>query len=76
LPNLAPPGELGTLALGRRAVENEREFQSVIGDEPRDAIEEAVEVRGDAALRIAQRRAVAEPNEREELVQLRRAVDG
>ena len=48
----------------------------MISDEPRGPVEEAREVRGDPILRIPQRRAVAQPDQREELIQLAVAVHG
>ena len=48
----------------------------MLGDEPRRAKEQAGEMRGDSPVRVPQRRAVAEPDQREELIQLAVAVDG
>ena len=48
----------------------------MLGDQPCRPEEQAGKVRGDAALRVAQRRAVAKTNQREELVEFAVAVDG
>ena len=60
----------------RRPVEDEHEPQPVLGDKRRRAKEQAGEMRGDSPVRVPQRRAVAEPDQREELIQLAVAVDG
>ena len=66
---------VGRLARRRHTVEHEHLPQAVLGNQPRRPEEQAGEVRGDAALRVAQRRAVAKANQREELVELAVAVD-
>jgi hypothetical protein len=48
---------------------------SVIGHETRAAVEQPGEMRRRAPFRIAQRRAVAQPDQREELVELAVAVN-
>jgi hypothetical protein len=60
----------------RRAVEYENQRQPVLGDQPRRPVEEAGQVRRRAAGRIAQRRPVAQADQRKELVELTVAVDG
>ena len=76
LPDRSPPLELGRLARGRCSVEHEDELQPIIGDEPRCSIEQAGKMRRDAALRVGERRPVAQTDQREELIQLAVAVDG
>ena len=48
----------------------------MVGDEPRRAIEQPGEMRGDATLGIAKRCPVGKADQREELIELGRPVDG
>jgi hypothetical protein len=56
--------------LAYACVEDEDQPDTVLRDQPRRPEEEAGQVRRDAALRVLERRTVAEADEREKLVQL------
>ncbi len=73
--NASPACDLRRLQGWWFAVENEDQLHLIVRDETRRAVEQSRKMRGDAAMRIHQRRAVSQADQGQELVQFSVAVN-
>ena len=72
----AAPRNLFGLQQRWPAVKNKDQFDSIIGNETRRAVEQPGEMRRDAAVGVLQRRPIAHTDQREKLIQFRIRING